>query len=357
MLKVVITADFHLKTIDKYGKIGPTGLNSRLIDALDNITKSVDYAIKQKASHWICTGDIFHKINPSETLRRAFLQVITPLIRKDIKIILLTGNHDTDFKIHSFMTESELLRIVDKNVLITIPQSTSLILAGVKCLFIPFMEDYEVEKALKEADKDVIVFGHFGIDGALVSGTEYILSKGISQKLLQPFRYSYLGHYHKPQTTSKWMFIGSISKVDFGERNDKKGFIYAEIPTTGKIRHKFIDVKDRVFFQHEINQEEDPDFKTLYKWQNLKGKIVKLTFIGEEDWWLRFNLGEIRSKILKEEKAHKLFIDHKTKFESRIRVPEINASSSWYEGIEIYCKKLKRPDMVELGKSILTEVI
>lgn len=356
MLKIVITSDFHLKSTDKYGKIEPSGLNSRLIDILNNISKSVKYAIEHKVDYWICLGDIFHKINPSETLRENFLRVISPLIKENIHIILLIGNHDTDFKIHSFMTESKLLDIINKNVITVISTPTEIHLKKINCLFIPFMEDIEISKTLRSVDKDTIVFGHFGVDGALVSGSEYVLSKGISQSLFKKPKYTYLGHYHKSQTAKKWMYIGSIAKVDFAERNDKKGFIYSEISDAGAIRHKFINVKDRIFFQHEIYEEDDSEFKTLQKWQNLKGKIVKLIFIGDEDWYLRFNLGEIRNKILKKGEAHKLFIDHKTKFAYRIRVPEIDASSSWNEGIEIYCKKRKRPDMADLGKSILLEV-
>ena len=68
-------------------------------------------------------------------------------------------------------------------------------------------------------------------------------------------------------------------------------------------------------------------------------------------------MSEIRSRILNTCSAHKLFFEHKTLAESRIRVPEIDSSTSWQEGIEVYCKKNKRPDMVDLGMDILKEVI
>ena len=351
----VITSDLHLRTIDKYGRLLPSGINSRLQDRLDNIKKSVDYALDQEVDFWICLGDVFDKINPAEFLRDKFIELMTPLIKAGIPIIILIGNHDTDYKVHSFMTESKLLDTLNSEALDIISEPTLMELGGIECLFLPFDTDEAIAKELLKY-KNKIVFGHMGVSGAVVSSTEYILSLGTKQTLFQHHRFAFLGHYHKGQVAKKWMFVGSIAKVDFGERNDKKGFIYLEASDTS-IRHKFIDVKDRVFFQHTVHQAEDPDFDILRTWKNLKGKIIKLTFVGDEDWYLRFNLGEIRSRIMKTEGAHRLFMDHKTIFEHRVRVPEIDSSSSWDDGIEVYCKKTKRPEMEELCKTILREVL
>lgn len=351
----VVTADFHLRSIDRYGKVLPSGINSRLQDRLNNISKSVDYALDKEVDFWICLGDVFDKINPPEFLRQQFVKIIAPLIKNKIHIIILIGNHDTDFKIHSFMTESDLLNVLESKAITVVSKPTEVSLKGVECLFLPWGTDEDISEQLNKY-KDKIVFGHLAVNGALLGVNEYALSPGVGQKLFERHRFAYLGHYHKSQNTKKWMYVGSIAKTSFDERNDKKGFVHLETFDT-KIKFKFIDVKDRIFFQHTISQEEDPQFKVLETWQNLKDKVLKLIFVGEEDWFLRFNMNEVRSKILNTGKAHKLFIEHQTKYESRIRVPEIDASSSWYNGVEVYCKRQKRPDMVDLGKSILGEVL
>tara|TARA_Y100000034_G_scaffold132734_1_gene196422 strand:+ start:2787 stop:3857 length:1071 start_codon:yes stop_codon:yes gene_type:complete len=353
--KAVITTDIHLRATDKYGKILPNGLNSRLEDTLSHMKKSVDYAIAHNADFWICLGDVFDKINPAETLRKAFVEVLAPLIHKKIPIIILIGNHDTDAKIYSLMTESSIFNLLDSNAITVLSEPCEMDLGGVSCLMLPWTTDDIIAKHLRDT-KNKIVFGHFGVDGALVSGTEYVLSVGLSQRLFNQHRYAFLGHYHKPQTAKKWMYIGSLHKVDFGERNDKKGFLWLEA-SNESIKHKYIDVKDRIFFQHKVVESEDPEFNIIDSWQTLKGHVVKLIFIGEEDWYLRFNLGEIRSKILNKLGAHKLFLEHQSMNASRLRVPEIDASSTWGEGIEVYCKKNKRPEMIDLGKSILNEVL
>jgi len=357
MSDFVISGDYHLKTTDKYGKILPDGRNSRLVDKLDQIQKSVDYTLEHKIPYWICDGDVFDKINPPEFLRKAFFEIIKPLIVAGVKIYFIIGNHDTDYRVHTFMADAELLAMFKSDAIIIVTEPMEITLGDVELLLIPFDKSENISQVIEKQGKGKIVVGHFGIEGAVVSTTEYVMDGGVKQKILDIPRYTYAGHFHTPQKTSKWMYIGSIAKADYGERNDKKGFVHVTATAT-KIEHKFIDVKDRVFIYHEVIESEDPEFKKLVDLEGtVKGQVVKLIFIGEETWYLRFNLSEIRSKILKTGDAHKLFIEHKTFYESRIRVPEINASSSWDEGIEMYCKKEKAPNMVDIGKSILKEVL
>jgi len=353
--KAVITTDLHLRTTDKYGKILPSGLNSRLQDRLDHLTQSVNQAIEEKADYWICLGDVFDKINPAEILRKKFIEILAPLMKHKIPIIILIGNHDTDSKIYSFMTESDLLNTLSSDAMTILYEPCEMTLKGVECLMIPYTSDDIIEEWLTKT-KDKIVFGHFGVSGAVVSGTEFILSKGLSPKLFNHHRYTYLGHYHKPQSTKKWMYVGSIAKASYAERSDKKGYLVLKAGEK-KIAHTFIDVEDRIFFQYTIEEEGDPQFGALLNWEDLEGQVVKLLFVGEEDWYLKFNIGEIRSRILKSLKASKLFIEHKTRSQARVRVPEIDASSDWREGIEIYTKKTKRPDMLDIGLKILQEVL
>ena len=66
---------------------------------------------------------------------------------------------------------------------------------------------------------------------------------------------------------------------------------------------------------------------------------------------------QVFAQDLKELKAEKLIIEHKALYEDRIRVPEIDASSGWFEGVDVYCRKQNRPEMVEMGKQIVTEVV
>jgi len=355
-LNICIISDLHLRNTEKYGKVGPSGLNSRLEDKLNHIKTSVKYTVDSKLDYWICLGDLFDKINPAENLRDSFFECITPLIENEIPIIVLVGNHDTDSNIYSLMTEARIFRTLKKDSIQLIAEPKIETIKGHKFLFLPWMDDDQISYQLRQ-EKDCIVLGHFGVDGSSVGVTEYKLSSGVSPKLFEQHKMGILGHYHKYQWNDNWGYIGSIARVDFSERKDPKGFAHL-ILGEDKPQLKFIEVEERKFFQHNIAQKEDPNFEELAKWDesNIKDAIVKLVFIGEENWYLGFNPNEVRNKLLKQLEAHKLFIEHHTKTSGRFLMPEINISSDWSEGIELHCAAKKRPDMIELGKKILMEV-
>jgi DNA repair exonuclease SbcCD nuclease subunit len=361
-MRSVWVTDIHLKTTDPHGKIMPDGINSRLTDRINHIKQTVDHAIKIKADYWICLGDVFDKINPPEVLRNLFFDAIAPLFQAGIKVIIIIGNHDTDFRVHSFMADERFINTINANTPLgdqfkVIAEPTELDLNGTKAYAVPYDHPDEIAKTLAayKSKAGTLLLGHFDVKGALVGGTEFAMTNGIPQSLMDGFRYSILGHYHKFQKTKKWMYIGSVSIVDWGEADDKKGFL--QLDDTGKLKIEFIAFKERTFFHHKIFQVDDPDFSALGTWSDFNGHIVKLTFIGDEDWYLTFNKQEIKSKVLKTLGAHKLSIAHSTTRNLGDKHPEIDVSTSWVEGVEFYCKKKGKPDMLELGKEILQEVM
>lgn len=357
-MKAVLVADLHLKTTDPNGKILPSGLNSRLVDKMNNLKSAIDRAIKEEVDYFIILGDVFDKINPPEVLRDLFFETIAPLFKAQIPIIILVGNHDTDFKIHSFMADQKFISALEAtgDQFKIISEPTEIDLGGTPSVFVPYNHPDEIMKFLVSyrASKGKLLLGHFDVKGALVGGTEFAMQNGVPQNLLDGFRYSFLGHYHKHQRTKKWMYIGSGSIVDWGEAEDKKGYVL--LTDEGKLNITFIQYPERTFFHHKVFQSDDPDFEALGTWEDLDGHIVKLTFIGDEDWYLQFNKTELKTRILKDLGAHRLSIAHSTS-RTRDRAPEIDVSTGWIEGVEYYCKKSNRPDMLELGKEILQEVM
>ncbi len=359
---VVIVSDSHLKPAPKYGKMLANGINSRLKDALENIKKSVDYAIEHKVLYWIHLGDIFDKLNPPESLRSAFLETISPLSAHGIKVIILIGNHDTDGVNYNLMSDKHLLASLGLEDIMIVKDPCQLSLrtniqgVKVKATFIPWVEEKIILEWMQKSE-DTVVFGHFGISGALVNGTEYLMTSGISQKLLNIPIYTFAGHYHCHQTTPQFMYIGSSYKVDFGERKEYKGFISAQLYPTAKPTFLFIDVHDRRFLQHIIHQTEDPDFNKLDEWKDMHDAVLKLRFIGAEDWFHEFNMGAIRSHLLNELNVHKLFIEQTFTDRASAVNKDVHLTSSWLEGLQAYVTEMKEPDMLEIGQQILEDVL
>ena len=353
MLNIVAIADTHLKATEKYGKPNSDGTNSRLQDKVDSIEKAVQYALKNDVDLFVHLGDVYDKINPSEFLRSKFLNAIKPLIGK-IPIFIVIGNHDTDDNVYSLMADDVLLDVLKSEDIMIFEDPTEVEVDGVEFLILPWKKDEEIAKELKRT-KNKVVLGHFGVDGAVASGSEFILTKGISQKLFEQHIYTFLGHYHRHQHTDKFMYVGSTARADFGERNDPKGFVHIRVKNN-KVQSKFINTQDRTFFQYTVNEEEDPSFDELYQWDTLEGNIVKIVFQGAEDWYLSFNMSEIRHKILDVLKAHRLFVDHKKPGLTKDNSMEIDLSSNWKEGLEFYTEKKNKKSMLKLGEKIINEV-
>lgn len=354
MLDIVAIADTHLKATEKYGKPNADGTNSRLQDKLDAIEQAVKYAIDNEADLFVHLGDVYDKINPSEFLRSKFLRAIKPLIGK-IPIVIVIGNHDTDENVFSLMADDVLLETLQSEDIMIFEDPIELEIEGVEFLIVPWKKDAIIEKELKST-KDKIVLGHFGVDGAVASGSEFVLSKGISQTLFDRHLYTFLGHYHRYQHTDKFMYVGSIARADFGERNDPKGFVHIKV-SGKKVKSKFISTHDRTFFQYTVNEGEDPSFNELYNWDSLEGNIVKIIFHGPEDWYLSFNLSEVRHRVVDVLGAHRIFIDHKKPGLAKDLSMDIDISSNWRDGLEFYTSKKKRKDMLKLGEQIINEVI
>jgi len=354
MLDIVGIADTHLKATEKYGKSLPEGINSRLKDKIAAIDKAVKYALKNDVDLFVHFGDVYDKINPSEYLRDKFLGVIKPLIGK-IPIVIIIGNHDTDGNVYSLMADDILLQTLRSDDLMIFEKASELEMKGVEFLILPWDKSENISKELNKTTGK-IVLGHFGVQGALASGSEFILDKGVSQKLFDNHAYTFLGHYHRYQHTNKFMYLGSIARADFGERNDPKGFLHIKVKDK-KVKSKFIDISDRTFFQYTVSEQDDPSFDELYKWDSLEGNIVKIIFHGSEDWYLSFNITEIRHKVLDVLKANRIFIDHKRPGITKDNSMEVDISSNWKEGLEYYTEEKNKKSMLKLGEEIINEVL
>jgi exonuclease SbcD len=119
-----------------------------------------------------------------------------------------------------------------------------------------------------------ILAAHASVQGAVFSterdimlGQDVVLPRSI---VANPrFDYVAMGHIHKYQVLSHAhppiVYPGSLERIDFGEQNDKKGFVSVEIDEPGpdgvrEVRHEFHEVPARRFLTIKVNA--DVDFPT-----------------------------------------------------------------------------------------------
>jgi DNA repair exonuclease SbcCD nuclease subunit len=284
-MKLIVSSDYHLRLSDKWGFVH-NGINTRLQDRINTLTDLVNYAIENKANAFVMLGDIFDKINPPEKLRRIFVDVVVaPLLKKDIPLVFLMGNHDTNYDIVSFETETALVDSIYAGMITFVKEPTILEFGDWKSYFLPY--GFEPPKENYGCD---ICFAHHGIKGA-ETGVGVIQRGGEEHDLLEfsIFKFIFSGHYHKPQTLSKsydssFIYVGSTNRWDMGERLDDKRFLeltkVEESDNSLSLNIKSIPLNDRKFIRFVVNEGESYEIV-----EDIKDCAVSVIFRGSKQWF------------------------------------------------------------------------
>ncbi len=350
-MKWITFSDLHLKLADTLGKM-EGNINSRLKDKLRILRNTCRFAVKEKVDFVVLLGDIFDRFNPPERLKDLFIQAIEPLLKSDITIYYVIGNHETDMQSYNFMATDRLLGIEEETNLQFIKEFYS---RGFphpnnnRIHFIPAMyKDYEIIEYLRNIkDKEnSILFGHWETKEALIGEEEYRYQDGISHKEYEGFKRVYIGGFHKYQKYDNWMYPGSLCKKTFSERSDKKGFIYSKLDN-GEIEDTFIPVPDREFKQIEIIEGKENSIPLSFE-----SEICKIYFVGSRSWRISQNENEIVREFYKRG-AHKVITDYKNVEEIQKQDIKVSVSTSFEDDIKEYLSRKKREDLVELGINIL----
>jgi len=307
MIKLVHLADLHLG-MENYGRVDPsTGLSSRLTDFLRAFDQVIDYALDpaNDVDLVVFAGDAFKTRTPSPTYQRAFARRVQQLSEGGLPVVLVAGNHDLPnaaeraHTIEIFDTlgvpkvhvsgRPEVFRLETRSgpvQIVTLPWVTrSALLAReeykkrsleeINALILERLtEIVEGENGLiSQLDRSVptVLAAHATVQGA-VYGSERSVMLG-NDVLLSPslvrhpaWDYVALGHIHKHQVlhdSPPVIYAGSLERIDFGEEEETKGFIVAEVERGGA-RWAFHPVKARRFVTVRTTADtEEPTAQVL----------------------------------------------------------------------------------------------
>jgi len=136
----------------------------------------------------------------------------------------------------------------------------------------------------------VVLAGHLTVSNGIFSGSEKTAIVGSdpiflpSQLALSAFDYVALGHLHRHQQLSDHpaiVYAGSPERIDFGERNDTKGFCLVSIENK-QTGYEFIKTPTRNFIQLEFNLCNDMSYTDQIIQQiqraNIDDAIVKIVY-------------------------------------------------------------------------------
>ena len=344
-MKILHFADAHIDMARQGVRDPETGLPVRVLDFLKALDFITETATKENVELVIFAGDAYRDRIPSPTYQREFARRIIKMAEK-AQVILLVGNHDISpatgraHTLQEFQTlNPNNIHVIDKPVLLSSRELGGL---EVQVIGIPWLNRsgaFATGVDLEEGIEDIvhglmeqldpklpaILTAHATVQGAVYSsersvmlGRDLILSK----YLLNDPRLDYvaLGHIHNYQNLNEGnqppiIYPGSIERVDFGEVNDRKTCVVADIERGNTVYNacdipgrKFIDILVGIKTREDIQKIEIPD---------VEGAMFRLTLNYPKELEPLIDEIAIRKQA---EKAFEFHLVKKPIIEQRIRI-------------------------------------
>ena len=406
-VRVMHFADTHFG-VELYGRLDPdTGLNSRLKDFKQSLLKAIDLALEAEIDLAVFAGDAYKTRDPRQTDQREFADCIRRLTTNNIPVVMIAGNHDMP-AVRGRANAVEIYHTLGVENVHVLRKPESILVhtrAGrVRVAAMPYLikgysiaRDEFLNKTLdetrllleqkytdylqmladevREADDDIptILMGHFWANGAKLSTWQegYFTMgepKVALSSLTDPaFDYVALGHIHKHQDLNKngqphVVYSGSPDRIDFGEKDERKGFVLVDL-YKGGADYKFIPVDEgRELLEIEVDADgEDPTEKIVaeVKKHALRNNIVKLTYKIDHA-----KLAQIRERDIREALSPAFMvvsISRKVQRQDRDRGHAFTESISPREALNLYIdgnEKLKprKDDLLTYAEPLFKEL-
>jgi len=316
-MKALVTADLHIN------------ISNRFEDTKAVLRQICEKAIKERVDEVWILGDVYNRKRPYNSEKVLFHQFVKYLTNKDMSVIIISGNHDTDqYKVSA----------LDEFAVLDLP--------NVKLLSNPVV--------YKTGHSDVYL-GHFLIDGAKLGALDYSArnSKNIADILKIPADLYLLGDVHKPQklnTNPDMLYVGSPERVSFGERDETKGVVIVEDSGIDRIRYTFHPLNIRPMIQYEF-EGNVPD-KAIIK-RNV-GAIIKIKITCTKEEYRKINEKEIRKQF---EEAYSIKFEYNILQEERKRNSTISEGSTPLKAFAEYSKVAELDEeTIKLGEAIIGKI-
>lgn len=162
------------------------------------------------------------------SLKRAKDMFFDELMKRDIQVHMLAGNHDTYFKNTNEINSIDLLlREYDNINVIDSPQTIHLNYERESCdvLMVPWICPENYERCMDEIknSKVKLCMGHFEIAGfAMHRGMP--ASEGLSRDNFKNYDLVCSGHYHHKSNNDNIQYLGNPYELTWQDYNDPRGF-------------------------------------------------------------------------------------------------------------------------------------
>ncbi len=251
-MRIGFVADLHLN------------INNRL----DDFKRSLDQVREGTSTcdRVIVLGDIYHFRKPHPVEQKIF-RIWLNSIKCEKWIVI--GNHDRNLDTHT-LNEFEIF-------------------GGAKIINPPH---------IFEEDGRRIYIGHEQVQGAKLGPSNLDLNIKSATPLEQLAKAKcdlyVLGHVHKMQAVVKVplvLYVGSIERIDFGERNEDKYFMILDTKAW-KIEWKKLNIRPMVQLEVDASKQEEI-------LPQPEGAITKVVIKGTKEQIAKYNEGPLKEQLVK----------------------------------------------------------
>lgn len=236
------------------------------------------YLIKNNINHIIHLGDIMdrRKYVSYLTARQFRENFIQPVLKNNMILDLIIGNHDTYFKhTNNLNSMKELVHGKGYNNITIIEDPTVHHAYKNKIMYVPWINEENAEQTYKliKETKPTLLFGHLEVQGfGMYKGVEN--KDGIPSSIFSDVTMVFSGHYHHKSTKGNINYLGAPYEITWSDYDDARGFHVFDFDT---FHLEYIQNKNTLFEKIFYNDSKiDASLVNSMDFSSLKGKHVKI---------------------------------------------------------------------------------
>lgn len=249
-MKIIHLADSHLG-FSSYSHLDEHGRNRIEEMVYSGFEQAIEKIINLRPDAVVHAGDVFHHVRPKIKPLVVFQRGLMRLMKEDIPVIIISGNHDAP---KSFSSTSPFRLFEDlPGVHIAQRYEYERIEAGDHYFHcIPFClepQDYLTEfEKIERSGRDVLVM-HGLVESLQNKKMRSVGEHELKDSFLKSdFDYIALGHFHgQAQISQNAWYSGSLEYFNFGEAMDEKGMLLVDLES-GTVES--VPVKPRYMIDH-----------------------------------------------------------------------------------------------------------
>lgn len=277
-MKIALYSDLHAHPYNN-GTLLEHGTNSRVQDAVDVIGQVYSYAIEHELDYVFFGGDLFDRRKSIDVDTYNQIHKTVQYWSARMPTIMIPGNHD---QANKSGTIHALERFQSDQCMVVSTPGWYDLGDGVHLFAVPYYDDGEVianhvVEGLKDKPegKRHLLMIHYGISGAKVGPSDYVLPCELDLSMLQLDEWNIIfsGHYHiGQQLGSKFHYIGSAMQHRWDDVGLEKSFVVYSSPRSSikrvrTIAPEFVEMREdenpkvkncfvRIISESEIDEEE-----------------------------------------------------------------------------------------------------